>query len=360
MKILIGVSHPKQVHMFKNLIYELSKKGHECHVLEVEKEFTSKLLNFFNIKSYKIGKNQKNILKKIFQIFVLTSRTMKISVKIKPDIFIGQALPHFAYTSFLLRRPYIIFEDTETSIYLQKIVNPFANTIITPDSFRNNLGDKQVRIRGGYELAYLRPKYFKPVDDIYHYLGINKGEKYVIIRFVSWKANHDIGHKGISDENKIKCVKSFFKYAKVFISSEAPLPVELEPFRFSISPELMHNAIYHSSLVYGESGTMTAEAAYLGKPSIFINDKGLGYTSELEKKFSLVFNYTENEGDQINSINKGMDILKNIDKYGFSNNHKKLLTETIDVNAFMVWFIVNYPESHIIMKNNPQYQYRFK
>ena len=55
-----------------------------------------------------------------------------------------------------------------------------------------------------------------------------------------------------------------------------------------------------------------------------------------------------------------MDILKNIDKYGFSNNHKKLLTETIDVNAFMVWFIVNYPESHIIMKNNPQYQYRFK
>ena len=36
-----------------------------------------------------------------------------------------------------------------------------------------------------------------------------------------------------------------------------------------------------------------------------------------------------------------------------------MLKEKIDVTAFMVWFIENYPESAKIMKENPDYQLRF-
>jgi len=38
----------------------------------------------------------------------------------------------------------------------------------------------------------------------------------------------------------------------------------------------------------------------------------------------------------------------------------KMLKEKINVTAFLVWFIENYPESAKIMKENPKYQYRFK
>ena len=37
-----------------------------------------------------------------------------------------------------------------------------------------------------------------------------------------------------------------------------------------------------------------------------------------------------------------------------------MLADKIDVTAFMVWFIENYPGSFRIMKEEPDYQYRFK
>jgi hypothetical protein len=37
-----------------------------------------------------------------------------------------------------------------------------------------------------------------------------------------------------------------------------------------------------------------------------------------------------------------------------------MIKDKIDVTAFMVWFIENYPESKRIMKENPDYQYKFK
>ena len=37
-----------------------------------------------------------------------------------------------------------------------------------------------------------------------------------------------------------------------------------------------------------------------------------------------------------------------------------MLKDKIDVTAFMVWFIENFPESHKIMKKNPNYDERFK
>ena len=41
-------------------------------------------------------------------------------------------------------------------------------------------------------------------------------------------------------------------------------------------------------------------------------------------------------------------------------NRAKLLSEKIDVTAFMVWFIENYPASVDTMRQNPDYQYNFK
>jgi len=37
-----------------------------------------------------------------------------------------------------------------------------------------------------------------------------------------------------------------------------------------------------------------------------------------------------------------------------------VLADNIDVTSFMVWFIENYPNSLKIMKDNPDYQWKFK
>jgi len=37
-----------------------------------------------------------------------------------------------------------------------------------------------------------------------------------------------------------------------------------------------------------------------------------------------------------------------------------MLSEKIDVTAFIVWFVENWPESFKIMKENPDYQLNFR
>jgi hypothetical protein len=37
-----------------------------------------------------------------------------------------------------------------------------------------------------------------------------------------------------------------------------------------------------------------------------------------------------------------------------------MLADKIDVTAFLVWFIENYPKSETLMKKEPEFQVKFK
>ena len=235
MRILVGMAHPKHVYMFKNFIEEMEKRGHEVKILAIEKDITVYLLKRFNMPYTLIGKNLPQVYKKILSVPKWEYLTLKIAREFKPDIYVGQALPHFAHVSAIFRKPYILFEDSEPAKAVQAVSFPFADAIVTPSCYKGELGKKQIRFNGYFELAYLHPNRFTPSPLIFDLLGLNRSDKYVILRFVAWKASHDIGHKGISDENKIKIVNEFNKYAKVFISSEADLPGELEKYRMKMS-----------------------------------------------------------------------------------------------------------------------------
>ena len=67
------------------------------------------------------------------------------------------------------------------------------------------------------------------------------------------------------------------------------------------------------------------------------------------------------EIDQEKAINKGIDLLKKKNlKKDFQQRRVKIMEDKIDVTAFMVWFIENYPKSVKVMKENPDYQYNFR
>ena len=44
----------------------------------------------------------------------------------------------------------------------------------------------------------------------------------------------------------------------------------------------------------------------------------------------------------------------------FQERRIKMLSDKIDYAAFLTWFIKNHPKSVEIMKENPDFQYRFK
>ena len=207
------------------------------------------------------------------------------------------------------------------------------------------------------ELAYLHPKYFKPNNNAHKILGIKEGEPYVIIRFVNWLANHDLGHSGISMKSKIKAVKEFGKYAKVFITSEKELPEELEDYRIKIEPHLMHEVMSSAKLLYGESATMASESAVLGVPAIFIDNDGRCYTDEEEQRYGIVFNFNEHDEDVERSIKKGIEILR-ADK-SYSENRDKILRDKISFTDYLYWVVNEYPESISKLKEDKTYQDKF-
>ncbi len=85
----------------------------------------------------------------------------------------------------------------------------------------------------------------------------------------------------------------------------------------------------------------------------------LGYLEELEHKYGLTYGIKTSEPEKL--FQKIDDLLKIPGlKEKWQKRRQKMLQNKINVTAFMVWFIENYPKSFKIMKDNPEYQHNFK
>jgi len=206
------------------------------------------------------------------------------------------------------------------------------------------------------ELCYLFPRYFNPDQNILKELGLDSKEPYALFRFVSWGANHDIGQTGIPDVAKIELVNRLTMSMRVFISSEGKMPEELIKYKIQISPEKIHDVLAFAKIYIGEGATMASESAMLGTPAIYVNSLTAGTIDE-QQNSGLLFSYRNYYG----VLSKVEELLSNPNlKQEFIQKRDKMLEDKIDVTSFMVWFVENYPESFRIMRENPEYQERFK
>ncbi len=345
MRILVDIGHPAHVHFYKNAIKELEAKGHEILVTARDKEVTVDLLEAYNIdhtvlSSMKKGKG--NLINLIKEWIIRDYKLLHISRKFKPDILTGILNPSVAHVSWLLNKKSIIFNDTEHASFAQKITYPFSDVICTPSCYYKHVGKKQVKYDGYHELAYLHPNYFTPNPNTLNEIGLGEDEKFIIMRFVSWGASHDVGCTGLSLETKKKAVHELSKYGRVLISSEKVLDPEFEPYRISVPPEKMHDLLCYATLLYGESATMASECAVLGTHAIFCDFAGRGYTDEEEAKYNLVYNFKLDGKSQEKSVKKAIELLHNSNlEDKAEEKRKRLLGDKIDVTSFILNFIKN-------------------
>ncbi len=318
----------------------MKSRGHDIFVAAREKEITYFLLDKYDIPYHRISSHQKTIIKKIVDYFIRWFRTFKLCERIKPDIAIGVGDFYLPQIGRLSGFPTIVITDTEQVKHDHFLTFPFATYILTPSCYKKNLKKKHIRYDSYNELAYLAPKYFTPDLKIYDLLGIKETQRFVIIRFISWTAVHDIGHKGLAPDIRKMAVKEFSKQARVFISSEQELPWDLKKYQLPVSPEKIHHALYYADLLYGESSTMASEAACLGTPAIYVDDRGRGYTDEQDKKYGLVFNFTGSLEDQKKSVQKGVELLAVPGiKSKWHKKRDRMLGDKIDLTGFLIGFI---------------------
>ena len=221
------------------------------------------------------------------------------------------------------------------------------------------MGPKQILYNGYHELAYLHPNYFTPNPNVLAELGLAEGDPFIIVRFVSWQASHDVGQRGIRD--KVGLVRALEQYGRVLITSEGKLPPELQPYQIRVSPEKLHDLLYYATLYVGEGATTASECAVLGTHAIYVNSLGLGYVAEEDEKYHLVSDFSRRDCTDETVLAEARRLLQNPNLRREGKEKGEILVrDKIDVTAFMVWFIEHYPESINQMNNHPEIQQQFR
>lgn len=348
------------MHLFRNFAGEMMKQKHDVFFTTRRKEISHLLLERYDLPYKVLGAHYKSMVGKLWGIIKYDFLLALVALKFKPDLFLSMGSIYNSHVAFLFRKPNILLQDTENATLQHKLSYPFADLILNPKCYRKDLGEKQFKYDGYHELAYLHPSRFEADSSILSELGVKEGERFIIMRFVSWNANHDVNHSGLTNESKVKAVKTCEKYGKVFVTSEGELPEEIKKNQIKIPIEKIHHAMAFASLLYGESATMASESAVLGVPAIFLDNDGRGYTDEQQAEFGLVFNFTESLDDQQKSIDVAEDILATTNRESWMVKRNVMLKDRIDLTAFLVWLINGYPETVKRLFSNETVQDRFK
>ncbi|RJQ27869.1 MAG: DUF354 domain-containing protein [Peptococcaceae bacterium] len=357
MKIVIDINHPAQVHFLKNFMWEMQKRGHETLIAASDKDITYRLLNGYGFDFISMGSYGNSLVKKLVNIPLMDLKMYRAVKKFKADVFAALGSIRAAHVAGVARKPYIAFDDDE---YSYPYYHHFAGAVCGFSGFKIS-GKKVVKLNSFKELAYLHPHYFQADVEVLKEAGISTDGAFVLLRFVAWQAYHDVGRRGFDLETKRKLVNELKRYAKVYISSETPLPEEFEEYRLPLPPEKIHHFLFFAKLLVCDSQTMTTEAGVLGTPVVrcnsFVGENDMGNFLELEQKYGLIFNCRESD----KAISKAVELVRRPDlKEEWQRKREKLLADKIDATAFMVWFVENYPESFQAMKKNPEIQYRFR
>lgn len=344
MRIVVDIGHPAHVHFFKNFIWEMKGRGHEVLITATRKDVSLELLNNYGFDYIDMGSYGNSSIKKILNVPLMALKMYKKVNNFKPDIFVGISAIRAAHASKLTRKPCIVFDDTEHSKWEHILYAPGADIICTPSCFKKDLGKKQVRYDGYHELAYLHPDYFEPDPSVLQYIGLKQGDKFAVVRFVAWKAVHDINQHGFSPSGRRRLIEELEKKVPVFITSEKPLPEEFSQYSANIPPQMLHDLLYYAELCVSEGGTTGTEAAALGTPAIHISTTAqyCGNFDDMSQNYGLI----ETCSDENTAINRAIELLDNGKTKGeWRRKRQKMLAGKIDVTRFMLKLVESYANS---------------
>jgi uncharacterized protein len=345
--ILFIINTPGQYYTWKRIIYDLRER-HSVNVLVRDSGINSEIIRKDSDIEFDTFKSIRSRHVKYLELINHISEAIKLNRRCKFSLIVGFGIDA-SLSGLIMRKPSIVFTDVEATKIQNIILKRSATYIVIPFWFKRDMGKNSLRIKSFKELAYLHPKYFSPDHHIYDDLGISSNQRYVVLRFGSFTAFHDVGKHGFSFEEKKILVKKLSDYVKVFISSESIPPPDLRPFLLPVAPHKIHHVLYYADFLVSDTGTMTTEAAVLGTPVVqyVTNAMNFGNHVELNNRGLIISVSTAKE-----AINKALLFLErgNI-REDWIQRRNNLLNEVIDIDSFMVDFIENYPKIGSSLRN---------
>ena len=362
-RIAIFLGHPAQFHMFKYVTAYLEQQGIEVDYLVKRKDILEELVRNSGRNYYIVRKKERSSKGKLRLILALLGMELKVIVYIirrRPSLLVGTYAPvisHLTGTRMII----CCEDDTAVVPRFAKTSYPYADAILSPMYCDGGKWDlKMTKYYGFQKLAYLHPNWFTPDSTILS--KYNLPERFVLIRLARLSAHHDAGIKGLNLDLVQNMISTAKQYGyNVYITSEANLDPSLQPYKLDIDYQDIHHILAFAGLLVSDSQSMSVEASMLGVPSVRFSDFAgrISVLEVLEQKYQLTFGVPTDNPEQL--LEKVNSLLSDttLDET-FHKNREKMLNDHIDVTAFFSWFIENYPESRKTMKENPDYQWRFR
>jgi len=364
MKILIDIGHPAHVHLLRNFYFQLRDNNHTLFLtVKNNLESAKKLLENYQIPYVPIGAKSDNIISKAIRQISYDLKIANLVRKHNINLGVGTSI-NLAHASKLTKMKSIVLDDDDDQVepLFKKFAHPFCDVLLSPKSLAGKRKKKDtIYYAGFHELAYLHPNRFTPDKTVLKEAGLIENERYFVLRFNAFKAHHDVGVQGLSIESKRKLIEILKPHGKIFITTEREIDKEFQEYQIKIEPHKIHSFLYYATMFIGDSQTMTSEAAVSGTPAIRSNSfvGRISYLEEQEHKYGLTYGFLPNEINKMFEKIEALLRMPNL-KAEWQSRRQKMLQDKIDVTAFLVWFIENYPDSESVMRQNPDFQYRFK
>lgn len=331
--ILFDVGHPAHVHLFRHVARDLEAQGHRILFTALDREIILYLLEQYQLPHRVTYVRRGGKLALLAELILRTLATWRIVRQFEADLLVSFGNPTVGAPARLMRKPYIALTDTEHATEQHALFKPLATVIATPSVFGRDLGPHQVRYNGYHELAYLHPDVFTPDPAHLEPLGLKPDDRFFIVRFVAWRATHDVGQHGFSLEYKRTLLRELAQQGRVLLSVEDTVDPEFADIVTTFPPEIIHHLLAYATLYVGEGGTMASEAAVLGTPSVYVNTLTMGYIEELQARYQLLFRHP----DGMDALATVRDLLARPTlKQDWAQRRAQLLADKISVTPWLV------------------------
>ncbi len=316
-KIWFDILTPKQIMFFSPAISILQKDGHDILGTSRNYREANELSALKELHLLKVGSHGgSNLYDKLFQSSKRIVELTKIISKYSPDLVVSFSSPEASRVAFGLGIKHIGFNDSPHAEAVARLTIPLLSTLFSPSAIpitawrKYGMSSKNIIQYNGLDpIAWLSQKYEFNEANLHHEklssphldhnifasLGIDETKHSILIRLEESKAAY------ISDKNlRIQplsfvdhVVNSFGSKNNVIVLCRYPDQIRAMSKRFANKAIILKQVVDGVKLLkqvdvfIGAGGTMTAESALLGKPTISIAPIQF-YIDDYLKKIGLV------------------------------------------------------------------------
>ena len=357
MRIWFDILTPKQVMFFKYFVEDLEESGHEIFCTGRNYREAIELAKIKKLRIKIVGKHGGN--DRYEKLVASSERIRKLADIVnsfEPDLTVSFSSPEASRVSFGLGIKHYIFNDSPHALAVAKLSVPICDRLfcpwIIPYKAWLYLGinrEKITRYRAIDPVVWVK----KEMEKIKECRGwtttrsqkTKKNQFTILIRPEEAKASYIIDNKNRKNSLALidSIVKNFSLYSQVLILGRYQDQIDFFKRRYEKNVQILENVVDGISLLrkidlfIGAGGTMSAEAALIGKPVISIAPISFyvenflircGFVKKIRNEKELT-RYTHNIFSKIKNEKKDFKNNDKLKKYKVSGFQKRLCEKSL-------------------------------